>query len=327
MSRTARRIAPLLTSLLLGAATASGVTLVTGSIVGCADENDPATHVKKLDDASTRPGAVNRLIQFYEDKMTQDKGDRSGPNVKPLLELIVAPLTETCVRGDLDERTNTKLIKFLSDTRDPKAEPCILKALKDYKPEGSEDDVRAASRYAQATKLKSASAPLWDVFTKIQPSKPKGQTAYRDVHDAMIELLDPAWEGQLITYLGRPVDPKKQAELTNEMFWQITSAEILGLLKSEKGVKPLIKLMLSPSKGSAQLTAILALVKIGKPAIAPAAALLRGEDKDLVDYAKGEYLKAAAGDKNAEKGVGSAHVGAAALILATIGREDERSRR
>src|SRR6185369_3354322 len=171
---------------------------------GCADENEPGTHVKKLSDPATRAGAVSRLIQFYEDKMTQDKGDRNGPQVKPLLDEIVQPMTETCVAGDLDERTNAKLIKFLSDTRDVKAEPCILKALKDYKPEGCEDDVRAASRYVAANKTKAAAGPLWDAFTKIHPSKPKGNTAYRDIHDAMIVLLDPSWENPAITYLARP---------------------------------------------------------------------------------------------------------------------------
>src|SRR4051794_1970922 len=102
MFRTVRRIAPLLSSLLLGAATASAVALGAGAIAGCADENDPATHVKKLDDPATRAQAVSRLIQFYEDKMTQDKGDRAGTQVKPLLELIVQPMTERCVAGDLD---------------------------------------------------------------------------------------------------------------------------------------------------------------------------------------------------------------------------------
>src|SRR6202012_3469376 len=120
-----------------------------GAMTGCADENDPATWVKKLDDAATRAPAVSRLIQFYEDKMTQDK----------------------------DDRTNSKLIKFLSDTRDPKAEPCFIKTLKDYKPDATEEDVRSVSRAVAGMKLKSASGPLMDVFTKIHHSKPKAQTA------------------------------------------------------------------------------------------------------------------------------------------------------
>lgn len=322
MSRIARRIAPLLSSLLMGAATISGVTLAGSVVVGCADENDPSTWVKRLDDPATRVQAVSRLVQFYEDKMTKDKGDRNGPEVKPLLETIVAPMTERCVKGEMDDRTNSKLIKFLADTRDPKAEACYMKVLKEYKPDQTEDDVRAVCRAVGAMKLKSAAGPLMETFTKLKASKPKAQTTYRDVYDAMVALSDPSWEPQLITLLGQAFDEKDKAAATDNMFWQQTSAVILGNLHSANAVKPLIKMLLAPPKAAAHIDAILSLVKIGKPSIAPTVALLKGEDKDLAEYAKGEALKAAAGDKNAEKAASTAYVATAALILATIGRDE-----
>jgi hypothetical protein len=335
MSRSTRRIAPWLRSLLLGAdlqrsplagaLAASATVMAMGAVVaGCADENDPATHVKKLSDPATRPAAVNRLIQFFEDAMTRDKGDRNGPTVKPLLEQIVKDMTETCVAGDLDDRTNAKLIKFLSDTRDPRAEACIVKALKDYKVDATEDDVRWAARAVAALKPASAAAPLFEVFTKIRASKPKASTNYRDVHDAMIVLLDKSWEPQLITYLGRPVDAKDGNMMRDEFFWQATAAEVLGLMKSAGAVKPLIKVLLSPAKADLGTTSILALVKIGKPSIAPAVALLKGDDKELIDYSRTETIKLA-GEKPtdaAKKAAETAYVGTAALILATIGREE-----
>lgn len=333
MFRTARRIAPLLGTLLVGAAAASAVTVTTGAIMGCADENAPETHVKKLNDPATRPQAVTRLIQFFEDAMTRDKGERSGENVKPLLDQIVEPLTQSCVSGDLDERTHSKLVKFLADARDPRAEPCLLKVLKDYKPEGTEEDIRWVARAIGAMKLKNAAAPLMDVFTKMKASKPKAGQIYRDVSDAMVALAetDPAigqaWESQLVGLLNRPInDPKDMATLKDELVWQITAAQIVGITKSAKAVDPLLKIVLSPIKADAASTAILALVKIGKPAIAPTVALLKGENKDLVEYSKVENLKAAGGgDKpsaEAQKAAATAYVSTAALVLATIGRED-----
>jgi hypothetical protein len=350
MPRSARRIAPQLTacglarplsSLLVGAAFVG--------VAGCGDENDPATHVKKLDDPATRVQAVSRIIQFYEDKSTADKHDKGVActsdnetvvcqsrscgedktcklQVKPLLDVVVEPMTQRCVAGDLDERTNSKLIKFLADTRDPKAEPCLIKTLKDYKPEANDEDVRNVCRAVGAMKLKTASQPLIDVFTKVHASKPKAQSTgvYRDVHDAMVALEDPAWEGQLVTYLGRPLpaDPKDTAGITDEMYWQITAAELVGHLKSASAVKPLLKVMLTPTKAAAQGDAVLSLVKIGKPAVGPTVALLRGEDKDLVEFSKTEAVKGAADPKEAAKGAGTAYVGGAALVLATIGREE-----
>ncbi|HVY47830.1 MAG TPA: hypothetical protein VHB21_18205, partial [Minicystis sp.] len=154
--------------------------------------------------------------------------------------------------------------------------------------------------------------------------KPKASTIYRDVHDAMLDLLDPSWKPQLIAALGHPVDPKDPANLKDELFWQITAAECLGLMHADDAVKPLIKVLLSPAKADAGTTAVLALVKIGKPAIAPSVALLKGDDQDLINYSKTEQLKAA-GDKatnDQKKAAETAYVGTAALILATIGRQE-----
>ncbi|KYF71545.1 hypothetical protein [Sorangium cellulosum] len=325
MSRSARSILPLVRSLLLGAATASSMALSAGIVAGCADENDPETHVKRLDDPATLTPSVNRLVQFFEDAMTRDNKDRSGPTVKPLLDKIIEPMTQKCVGGDLDERTRSKLIKFISDTRDPRGEACLIKALKDYKPESTEEDVRWAVRGLGAMKSKAAAGPLMEVFVKLQHGKPKGSTISRDVHDAMVEINDPSWEGQLITMVERPInDPKDVATMRNELFWQITAAELLGWQRSEKAVVPLLKVVLSPVKADAATTAILALTKIGKPAIQPAIALLQGDQKELIEYSKIENLKGA-GDKASpeqKKAAETAHVAAAALVLATIGREE-----
>lgn len=296
------------------------------SVAGCADENDPQTHVERLKDPATRPGAVKRLVQFFEDAMTRDEKKRDGKNVAPLLDKIVKPMNEVCVNGDLDERTNSALIKFMSDARHPDGEPCLVKALKDYKPDSNEDDVRWAARAVGSMKLKSAAGPLLDVFTKMKPSKPKAGVMYRDVYDAMVELADPSWEPTLIANLEKPVtDPKKRESLLDEVQWSmVTSAKILGDMKSEKAVPALMKVMLTPAKADAHMTSVLALVKIGKPSTTAAIELLKGENKDLLEYSKVEALKGYGDKPNADqiKEASNAYVATAALILATIGRDE-----
>lgn len=325
MSRSARRSTPLLQSLVLGLTAASALAISAGTLAGCADENDPETHVKKLNDPATLPGAVNRLVQFFEDAMTRDNKDRNGPSVKPLLDKIIEPMTQKCVAGDLDERTNSKLIKFISDTRDPRGEACMIKTLKDYKPESSEEDVRWAVRAVGSMKSKAAAGPLFEVFTKLKPSKPKASTIYLDVHNALVEINDPQWEPQLITMLGRPInDTKDVATLKDEIFWQSTAAKLLGLQRSEKAVAPLLKVMLSPLKADVAQNAIYALTRIGKSSVQPAIALLQGDNKELVEYAKVENLKGAGDKPNADqiKAASSTYVSTAALVLATIGRQE-----
>ncbi|MBK8251349.1 MAG: hypothetical protein IPK82_01605 [Polyangiaceae bacterium] len=336
MPRPARGIAKGFRALTVAATTAAqtavpllpfaalAATAVT--VAGCADENDPMTHVDRLKDPATRPGAVNRLVQFFEDAMTRDEKNREGATVKPLLDKIVKPMNEVCVAGDLDERTNSKLIKFMSDARHPDGEPCLVKALKDYKPDSTEEDIRWAARAVSSMKLKGAAGAMLDVFTKMKPSKPKAQAVYRDVYDAMISLADPSWESTLIANIERPLsDPKKPEALLNEVQWATTtSAKILGDIKSEKAVVPLIKVMLTPSKADAHMTSVLALVKIGKSATTTAISLLKGENQDLIKYSTEEAMKAY-GDKataDQKKQAMSAHIATAALILATIGRDE-----
>jgi hypothetical protein len=330
MVHTARKIAPLLRSLLLGSAFVATAAVSTTTLVACANEDDPATHVKRLEDPAQAPAAVKRLIQFFEDAMTRDKKDLAGPTVKPLLDTIVEPMTKLCQGDSLNERTKSSLVKFLSDARDPRAIPCFKKVLDDYKPNTNEEDVRWVARAATHMKAKELADSMLKVFTTIKVAEPKAATIYRDVNDAVLELANPSYEATAISLLEKPLD-KSTADMKtvkNEVFWQITAAQILGNLKSEKAIKPLIKVVLSPSKADLAATAVIALIKIGKPAIGPATELLNGTDKDLVEYSKTENLVGAqkgtdgkipeASIKAAEK----AHIATAAIILATIGRED-----
>jgi hypothetical protein len=343
MPRTARGIAKGLRALTFAAKAAAGsavpflpfAALAAGAVTvaGCADENDPMTHVDRLKDPATRPGAVNRLVQFFEDAMTNDQKNREGANVKPLLDKIVKPMNEVCVAGDLDERTNSKLIKFMSDARHAEGEPCLVKALKDYKPDSTEEDIRWAARGIKALKLTGKVGPesvkaVYDVFAKMKPSKPKAGAMYRDVYDAMIALSDPSWEPDLIKNIEKNVtDPKKRESLLDEVQWSmITSAKILGDIKSEKAVPSLIKVMLTPSKADAHMTSVLGLVKIGKTATTSAIALLKGENAELKKYSYEQCFEAlddkGKKDKDQLKKCESSHIATAALVLATIGRDE-----
>jgi len=329
MSRTDSRINATLRSLLFGAAFATGVTFAASAVVGCGgDENDPMTHVKKLEDPATRVPAVSRLVQFFEDAMTKDNKDRNGPNVKPLLDKIVEPLSQICATGDLDEKTQSKVVKFLSDARDGRGAPCLIKTLKDYKPDSTDEDVRVAARGVAAMKVKDAAGPLFDAFTKVHPSKPKGSLIYRDVNEAVVEVSDASWEPQCIAMINKPINDKKDMNVyKDELFSELTCAQVLGNLKAEKAVPGLIKIVLSPIKGDAQATAINALIKIGKPSVGPAITLLKGENADLVDYAKTEFLKTAVGDDGkvpeaAQKEAPKSYFSPAAVIIGSIGRED-----
>jgi HEAT repeat protein len=323
MIRTARTIGPLIRALLFTAASATAIAAAAVGMVGCQDENAPETWVKKLGDPIQRPAAIKRLIQFFEDAMTRANKDRTDANVKALLDKIIDPLTKTYTDGDLDERTRIELIKFLADSRDPRAKAAWIKACSGFA-EGkgaSEDDVRWAAPAIGATKLEEGAQALGQAFVKLEAGTQKGSQAYKNVHDAMVQLASPSWKGIIVERLNRRIDKPagagdnaKVAAYQNELFWQTTSAELAGELRDPAAVKPLFKIVMTPSKADVAGTASVALIKIGKDAVPFLINALAGKDADLVDYAKAN----SGGSPDEAK----SYVRAAAVVLGAIGRPD-----
>ncbi|MDC0744218.1 HEAT repeat domain-containing protein [Polyangium mundeleinium] len=290
--------------------------------------NDPRVQAEKLSDPAARDLAVHRLVQLFEDEMSQDDNDTNGPNVKPLRDVIVEPLARICAGGGLDGAMRSKVVRLLADARDPRGVPCLVETLKGYTPNENVDDVRVAARAVAEMKPKGAAGPLFEVFTKLRHSNVKASLVTRDVHDALLVFADPSWEAPCITMLGRPIAHRKDIDvLKDEFYWQSTCSEILGRIGGTNAVDPLVKILLSPVKADVQATAVHALVAIGKPAIDPTVKLLQGGRADLMEYAKDEALKANAGEAGAvpdaaPKKAKTAYVGLAALILGSIGRRE-----
>src|SRR5262245_8626874 len=323
MLRSARTIAPLVRALLFTTVGVAAASAASVGLVGCNDENAPETWVKKLDDPIQRPAAIKRLIQFFEDAMTKANKERNDPNVKALLDKIIEPLTKTYVEGNLDDRTRIELIKFLADSRDTRAKGAWIKACSGFA-EGkgaAEDDVRWAAPAIGATKLEEGATALGQAFIKLEAGTQKGSQAYKNVHDAMVQLASPSWKGIIVERLNRKIDKpagaSENAKVTayqNELFWQTTSAEIAGELRDASAVKPLFKVVMTPSKADVAGTASMALIKIGKDAVPTLINALSGKDAELIDYAKT--------NSDGSPDEAKSYIRAAAVVLGAIGRPD-----
>src|SRR6185295_6481047 len=227
--------------------------------------------------------------------MTRANKDRNNADVKALLDKIIDPLTKTYVDGELDDRTRIELIKFLGDTRDPRAKAAWIKACAGFA-EGkgaSEDDVRWAAPAIGATKLEEGAAAMGQAFVKLEAGTQKGSQAYKNVHDAMVQLSSPQWKGIIVERLSRQIDKPagagdsgKVAAYQNELFWQTTAAEIAGELRDPAAVKPLFKIVMTASKADVAATASVALIKMGKDAVPFLINALQGKDPEIVEYAK-----------------------------------------
>jgi hypothetical protein len=229
------------------------------------------TLIKKLDDPKTRRDAVLGLEQFFENAKTRAHGDAADPGVKALLDRIVEPLAKTYAEADLDDTTRVKLIRFLGESRDPRAGRAWTKACASFssgKP-GTEEDVEWAALGIAATRHDESAAALGEAFTKLDADKPHGAEAQKSVRDAMLALKSPAWKSMLIERIRRPMakETEQSSAHRNERFWQTTAAEVLGELGAADAVMPLLDVVVDPDKAEVAPAAARAIVRIGKEAV------------------------------------------------------------
>ncbi len=272
-----------------GIAAPLAVISLAATLVACDDENDPATWVKRLDDPAHRADAIKRLTQFYEDDMTRASNNASAPEVKQLLDTIVDPLTKQYTAGGLDDKTRTDLIKFLAETHDPRTQPALAKALKDFEMGKTDDEVRVACESINAmaksgVKLdKTVIDPLWDVFATFQVSKAKSERLYRALNDAIINVRDESYGDKAIAKLKGIVIPDNvDSQMDQISWWQQTSIRLISEMKYTKAIKQLILVLLTPSKIDLNAPTRMALLKMAKDAEPELIKALNGQDPDYV---------------------------------------------
>ncbi len=268
------------------AAPLAGIALAA-TLVACEDENDPATWVKRLDDPAQRANAIKRLTQFYEDDMTRASNDASAPEVKQLLDTIVEPLTKQYTGGGLDDLTRVDLMKFLAETHDPRSQPALAKALKDFEMGKTDDEVRVTCESInemakQGIKLdKTTIDPLWDTFAKFQLSKAQSQRLYQSLHEAILNVHDVSYGDKAIEKLKAPVVPDSVDSQKDQInWWQLTSIQVISELHYDKAVKQLVLVLLTPTKIDLNASTRMALLKMAPAAEPELIKALNGQDPD-----------------------------------------------
>jgi hypothetical protein len=329
MLRSSRTVVSLVRSLVLGTVTTTTATVMVASmLVGCKDESQPDFWVEKLSDASWKARAVKRLEQFFEDSVTKNGNEIKAAEVQELINKTVDPLTN-CYVADydaLDSKTRVSLIKLLASFRDKRTEKALKKAFEEFakKPATAKDesDIKWAAKATGDLKLESLAVPMVEAFVKLRASTMLGGVTYKDYSASMLDMPSKAWVGPLMTRLQTEITPPTKDKSTvapyqDELFWQTTAAQLLGIIGDPQAVEPLMKVMLDPNKGDVQATALLALVKLGKPTVDAASKLISGKDDKLVGFAMRRIKEISGKDAT-----GTPYVGTAALVLGTTGRSD-----
>lgn len=266
------------------------VVVASAAVMSCADENDPKTWVKRLDDPAQRAPAIKRLDEMFNAAMGSANNNRDDAKVKAVVDDSIEGLAKTYTAGGLDEKTRKDLIKLMADMGDPRSAPALAKAFKDYEPGKNDDDVKFAAQGSSrlSTSGKLTDQPLidalWDCFAKFQPSKAKSINLVKDLQSAVKTVKHPSWGPKAVALLGAPVtDPKSPEQGMDQLqFWQLTAAQLIGDTKFTAGVGPLVKVLMTPTKKDLTFPVRLALHKMPKEAEPELIKALKGED----DYAK-----------------------------------------
>jgi len=261
-------------------------------VISCADENDPKTWAKRLDDPAQRTPSIKRLNEMFDSAMSNatPKDNRDDPKVKGVVDDSIEPLTKVYTTQSLDEKTRKDLIKLIAEMGDPRGGPAFAKAFADYEPGKNDEDVKfsaqGTTRLATANKLtdKGLIDALWDCFAKFQPSKAKSINLVKDLQSAVKTVKDQSYAQKAVALLAAPVtDPKNPDQGMDQIqFWQLTAVQLIGDAKYGPGIKSLVTVLLTPTKVDLSASVRNALQKMPKESEPVLIQALKGEG----DFAK-----------------------------------------
>jgi HEAT repeat protein len=290
------------------------------------EERLPATWIARLGDVKRRPLAIRALIHFHSDAMLRSRHNAGDPVVKGVLDEIVEPLANVYVDGNLERSTRVLVIRFLAETRDPRAGRAFIHACHGFATATGpdEEDVQHASAAIADLRFEEAAPALGEAFAKVEAGTTKGSAASKNIRVAMMQLKSAAWKPVLLEKLGAPLDRPPHsanagqvARYQTQIFWQQTSTELLGAFGDASAAEPLLKVLMERGKAEIAGPALIGIVKIGKSAVPVLTDVLAGRDAQMVDFAKNKAAEASGNAKSS--------VMASAVALGAIGRADARA--
>jgi hypothetical protein len=260
------------------------------------DEHDPRTWTFRLEDPAQRAGAARRLAQLFDDAMTyaSTPNKRDDEKVRRLVDVIALPLATAYESGGTDDESRRTLLKLLAELGDPTAAGAFARAFKAFVPGTNDDELKYAAqgtvRLAQAGRANDPrlAAALWDCFASFTPSKhTRSINLVRDLQAAVMSVKDASYGPKAVELLTVPVlDPRDPAEGMDKIqFWQLTAARLIGELRYAPGVKPLVRVLMTPAKRDLVFPVRSALTRMPRESEPVLLVALAGTDPELAALA------------------------------------------
>jgi HEAT repeat protein len=262
---------------------ASALIAVSIATIGChADDNDPKGQAEELSDPVRREHAIGRLFSIWGARLTEAKGDRKAASLKEFADLTHENVVKTYIEHPEDSQNGLKLLQLMAEMRDPRTLPGLLKGL-EWQAEVSEDHADTSAR--AMTTMDIPADKRGEVVDKICTALKRVQGA-RGVDNRMrksfIEVL-----GKLKDKRATPTLVEialRQDESQNFLFNKL-AAQQLTTIGDPSAVDALVKALylFDPNQPMMRMEedAEAALVAIGRPALEPLLAVVRGENKEV----------------------------------------------
>jgi hypothetical protein len=253
--------------------------LVSG--MGChADADDPAGQANELSDPARRPNAISNIKRLWQRALEQSESNREDPRVKAILDATAEKLSQCYVDNPTDSTSGEEILSLLEEMKDPRTIPALIAAL-DWRP-GTENHAQSAAKALRgmqvpSDKMGEVVQALGAAYEKISQARGIDNRMRREFIVTLGALGDARGQPILMRIMTRQTD-------SQDFLFNRLAAQELGKIAGEEQVADFVKalFMFDERRPQVQLedVARAALVRIGRPAVEPTIALLRGQNAE-----------------------------------------------
>ncbi|MCC6877434.1 MAG: HEAT repeat domain-containing protein [Sandaracinaceae bacterium] len=269
--------------------------------IGChADPDDAAGQANELGDGVRRENAIANLSRLYTNALAAASGDRTAetvgqparPGPKAIADASIEQLVNTYLQHPEDSQNGRRIIDLLREMQDPRGLRAFTKALEWRQEVNEEHAISAAQAIERMEVPEDQKGPAIDALSNALDRVQGARGVDNRMRIQFIRAL-----GHLEDRRATPILTKVATRLAEDQNFLINrmAAEELGKLRDPAAIPAMIRGLYLFAPGNPRMrmndVAAQALVQIGRPALEPLVATLRGQNEEATRTAN-QYIAA-----------------------------------